>query len=197
MNENFILNLLEKFSASQAAELDLNDGTTRLVLRKEGAFSGPAANSATSLVVGNGSGQAPGDIGKSGQTGTNSNTTDNDYANKTGGSVRLGLPAAPIGGAAISADSSAANSAAAPITAGTELITSPIVASYYASPSPDAPPFVRPGTRVKTGDTLCILEAMKMMNHLEAEFDCEIIAVKAAGGDLVEYGQALFEVKRL
>lgn len=190
MNENFILNLLEKFSVSQAAELDLNDGTTRLVLRKDGAFSGPAANGGTSPVVGNESGQASGDIGKSGQIGTNSNTTYNDYANKTGGPVRLGLPAVPVSGV----DTAAVT---APIAAGTELITSPIVASYYASPSPDAPPFVRPGTRVKTGDTLCILEAMKMMNHLEAEFDCEIIAVKAAGGDLVEYGQALFEVKRL
>jgi acetyl-CoA carboxylase biotin carboxyl carrier protein len=77
------------------------------------------------------------------------------------------------------------------------VITSPIVATFYSAPGPDAPPFVRPGKKVKSGDTLCILEAMKMMNHLEAEFDCEILAVKAGGGDLVEYGQILFEVKRL
>jgi acetyl-CoA carboxylase biotin carboxyl carrier protein len=56
---------------------------------------------------------------------------------------------------------------------------------------------VKVGSKVKAGDTLCILEAMKMMNHLEAEFDCEILAVKASNGDLVEYGQTLFEVKRL
>jgi acetyl-CoA carboxylase biotin carboxyl carrier protein len=80
---------------------------------------------------------------------------------------------------------------------GGELITSPIVATFYASPGPDAPPFVNPGSLVKAGDTLCILEAMKMMNHLEAEFDCEILAVRAGNGDLVEYGQVLFEVKRL
>jgi acetyl-CoA carboxylase biotin carboxyl carrier protein len=71
------------------------------------------------------------------------------------------------------------------------------VATFYAAPGPDAPAFVKAGSKVKAGDTLCILEAMKMMNHLEAEFDCEVLAVKAASGDLVEYGQALFEVKRL
>jgi acetyl-CoA carboxylase biotin carboxyl carrier protein len=82
-------------------------------------------------------------------------------------------------------------------SAGGHSITSPIVGTFYPAPGPDAPPFVRPGSQVKAGDTLCILEAMKMMNHLEAEFDCEISAVKAASGDLVEYGQVLFEVKRL
>jgi acetyl-CoA carboxylase biotin carboxyl carrier protein len=78
-----------------------------------------------------------------------------------------------------------------------EKITSPIVATFYASASPDSPAFVSPGTKVKAGDTLCILEAMKMMNHLEAEFDCEIIKTHASSGDLVEYGQALCTVKRL
>jgi acetyl-CoA carboxylase biotin carboxyl carrier protein len=80
---------------------------------------------------------------------------------------------------------------------GGEAITSPIVATFYASAGPDAPAFVSVGSKVKAGDTLCILEAMKMMNHLEAEFDCEILSAKALNGDLVEYGQTLFEVKRL
>ena len=82
------------------------------------------------------------------------------------------------------------------ISSGTDKkIKSPIVGTFYSSPSPDAPPFVKPGTKVKIGQTLCILEAMKMMNHLEAEFDCEIIEVHASNGDLVEYGQELFTVK--
>ncbi|MDR2303926.1 MAG: acetyl-CoA carboxylase biotin carboxyl carrier protein [Treponema sp.] len=96
--------------------------------------------------------------------------------------VHLGLPAAPE---------------AMETVPGEEIIISPIVATFYAAAGPDSPPFVKPGTRVKAGDSLCILEAMKMMNHLEAEFDCEILSVKAANGDLVEYGQALFGVKRL
>jgi acetyl-CoA carboxylase biotin carboxyl carrier protein len=78
-----------------------------------------------------------------------------------------------------------------------EAITSPIVATFYASSSPDAPPFVTVGSKVKSGETLCILEAMKMMNKLEAEFHCEILAIKAKSGDMVEYGQPLFTVKRL
>ena len=78
-----------------------------------------------------------------------------------------------------------------------EKITSPIVATFYSSPSPDAPPYVKPGTKVKAGQTLCILEAMKMMNHLEAEFDCEIVEAHAANGDMVEFGQIIFTVKRL
>lgn len=96
--------------------------------------------------------------------------------------LHLGLPAA---------------APAASGSSGAEEITSPIVATFYRSPAPDSPSFVEVGTKVKAGQTLCILEAMKMMNHLEAEFDCEILAVRAASGDLVEYGQALFDVKRL
>jgi len=80
---------------------------------------------------------------------------------------------------------------------GGEKIKSPIVATFYSSPSPDAPPFVKSGTKIKAGQTLCILEAMKMMNHLEAEFDCEIIEVLASSGELVEFGQELFTVKKL
>ncbi|MDR0639979.1 MAG: acetyl-CoA carboxylase biotin carboxyl carrier protein [Spirochaetaceae bacterium] len=76
-----------------------------------------------------------------------------------------------------------------------EVITSPLVATFYASNMPDAPPFVQVGDKVKKGQTLCILEAMKMMNKLDAEADCEILAVKARPGDLVEFGQALFEIK--
>lgn len=78
-----------------------------------------------------------------------------------------------------------------------EIVTSPIVATFYASASPDAPSFVSVGSKVKQGATLCILEAMKMMNQLEAEFDCEILSIQVKSGDFVEYGQALFEVKRL
>ncbi|MDR1788627.1 MAG: acetyl-CoA carboxylase biotin carboxyl carrier protein [Treponema sp.] len=75
-------------------------------------------------------------------------------------------------------------------------IPSPMVAAFYNAPAPDAPPFVSAGSRVKAGDTLCILEAMKMMNHLEAEYDCEVVSVEAGNGDLVEYGQTLFRVKK-
>jgi acetyl-CoA carboxylase biotin carboxyl carrier protein len=77
-----------------------------------------------------------------------------------------------------------------------EYITSPIVGVFYGSSEPDAPPFVKAGSRVKAGQILCVIEAMKMMNKLEAEADCEIVSVMASNGEMVEYGQPLFEVRR-
>lgn len=78
-----------------------------------------------------------------------------------------------------------------------EYITSPIVATFYRAPAPDAPPFVDEGTRVSTGDTLCVLEAMKVMNELEAEFDLEVVRILVENGEMVEYGTPIFEVKRV
>ena len=72
-------------------------------------------------------------------------------------------------------------------------ITSPIVGTFYAAPSPDAKAFVR----VKAGQTVCILEAMKLMNEIESDYDCEIEAVLASNEQKVEYGQPLFKVKKL
>lgn len=79
----------------------------------------------------------------------------------------------------------------------TIIIYSPIVGTFYRTPAPDAPPFVEVGDTVQAGDTLCIIEAMKMMNRLEAEFPCEIVTIHAEHGKLVEYGGALIEVRRL
>ncbi len=78
-----------------------------------------------------------------------------------------------------------------------ELITSPMVGTFYAAPSPDSPPFVKVGDRVSKGQTLCILEAMKIMNELEAEFDCKILEVLVEDGEPVEYDKPLFRVERL
>lgn len=76
-------------------------------------------------------------------------------------------------------------------------ITSPIVGTFYSSPSPDAPAFVKVGEQVKNGQTVCILEAMKLMNEIQSEFDCEIEAVLVSNEQKVEYGQPLFRVKKL
>jgi len=78
-----------------------------------------------------------------------------------------------------------------------EIISSPMVGTFYASPSPDAPPFVQVGDKVKKGETLCILEAMKIMNELDAEFDCEILETLVEDGEAVEYDKPLFVVKKL
>ena len=78
-----------------------------------------------------------------------------------------------------------------------DLITSPMVGTFYQAPSPDSPPYVRVGDKVKKGQTLCIIEAMKIMNELEAEFDCEILEILVEDGEPVEFDTPLFRVKKL
>jgi len=78
---------------------------------------------------------------------------------------------------------------------GTALITSPMVGTFYRSPTPSAGPYVESGTRVTEKSVVCIVEAMKLMNEIEADVRGEIIEVMAENGSLVEYGQPLFRVK--
>ena len=73
-------------------------------------------------------------------------------------------------------------------------IKSPMVGVFYASPSPDAKPFVEIGSKVKKGDVVCIIEAMKLMNELTADQDGEVVDVCVNNGDVVEYGQPLFKL---
>lgn len=106
--------------------------------------------------------------------------------------VAAGVPAAPMPAAAPEA----------PVQAEPEgdeklFITSPIVGTFYSAPAPDAPAFVKVGDQVKNGQTVCILEAMKLMNEIQSDFDCEIEAVLVSNEQKVEYGQPLFRVKKL
>lgn len=73
-------------------------------------------------------------------------------------------------------------------------ITSPMVGTFYRAPAPDAPPYVEVGSRVSQGQTLCILEAMKLMNELEAEVGGEIREILVENAEPVEYGQVLFRI---
>lgn len=83
------------------------------------------------------------------------------------------------------------------LAAGNDYIKSPIVGTFYRSPSPDAPAFADVGKKIAKGGKICIIEAMKMMNALEAEFDCEIVRILVNNGDMVEFDQPIFEVKPL
>lgn len=74
-------------------------------------------------------------------------------------------------------------------------VESPIVGTFYKKPSPDADPFVEVGSRVKAGDTLCIVEAMKLMNEIEAPVSGVIEKVLLSDGQVVEYGEVLFKIK--
>lgn len=77
-----------------------------------------------------------------------------------------------------------------------EFVTSPMVGTFYISPSPDKPHFVKVGDRVKAGSVLCIIEAMKLMNEIECEWNGEVIEILVKDGEMVEYGQPLFKIKR-
>jgi acetyl-CoA carboxylase biotin carboxyl carrier protein len=98
-------------------------------------------------------------------------------------------------------DSSAAASSAASAAAGPmddcKPIISPMVGTFYRAPNPEASPFVEVGSVVDKGDTLCIIEAMKMMNEIEAEFRGRVARVVAENGQTVEYGESLFLIEPL
>ena len=87
--------------------------------------------------------------------------------------------------------------AAAPAAPEGATIDAPLVGTFYAASSPDAAPFVKAGDTVRKNDTVCILEAMKMMSEVPAPCDCVIEEVLAANGDLVGYGQPLFRIREL
>ncbi|NJK72301.1 MAG: acetyl-CoA carboxylase biotin carboxyl carrier protein [Synechococcaceae cyanobacterium SM2_3_60] len=73
-------------------------------------------------------------------------------------------------------------------------ITSPMVGTFYAAPAPDEPPFTRPGERVDVGQTVCIIEAMKLMNEIEAEVSGRVVEIVASNAQPVEYGQVLMYI---
>ncbi|MBW6409847.1 acetyl-CoA carboxylase biotin carboxyl carrier protein [Clostridium weizhouense] len=75
------------------------------------------------------------------------------------------------------------------------IITSPMVGTFYSSPSPESDPFVNEGDEIKKGQTICIIEAMKLMNEIESDYSGKIIKCFAKDGDMVEYGQKLFAIK--
>ena len=83
--------------------------------------------------------------------------------------------------------------AATPEPKGTE-VTAPMVGVFYAAPAPGDEPFVRVGSKVKAGETLCIIEAMKVLNEVTAEADGEVLEICVADGDLVEFGSCLMRI---
>jgi acetyl-CoA carboxylase biotin carboxyl carrier protein len=102
---------------------------------------------------------------------------------------------APAAAAAAAAPTAAAPAAAPDPDAGSHIVKSPIVGTFYDAPSPDAERFVSVGDRVETGKVLCIVEAMKLMNEIESDASGEIVKVFVKPGQPVEYGQALFAIK--
>ena len=100
--------------------------------------------------------------------------------------------------AAVSALSSPVGAAAATSAEaepGVTVVKSPIVGTFYRTPDPNAPPFVDVGDRVRVGQVLCIIEAMKLMNEIESEVAGEVVKVHRESGQPVQYGEALFSIR--
>ena len=121
------------------------------------------------------------------------------------GNLRLVLekappaPAVPMAAvpAAVPAPAPAPAAAAEAPQAEGSVIKAPLVGTFYAAPAPEAPAFVKAGDKVKKNDTVCIIEAMKMMSEVPAPCDCVIEEVLSASGDLVGYDQPLFRIREL
>lgn len=78
-----------------------------------------------------------------------------------------------------------------------DVVTSPMVGTFYKAPSPDSPAYAKVGDVIKKGKSLCIIEAMKIMNEIESEFDCKILEILADDGQPVEYDMPLFRVEKI
>ncbi len=102
----------------------------------------------------------------------------------------VAAPAAQPGAAAAPAPA-----AAAPAAPRGKTVKSPMVGTLYRAPNPEADPFVQVGTTVKVGDTLCIIEAMKLMNEIESEFAGTVVEILVENGQPIEYGQPLFIIE--
>lgn len=114
--------------------------------------------------------------------------------------VNYAMPAAPAAEVASRAQPQApiaASAAEAKVadTGRVKEVLSPFVGTFYASPSPNKPKYVEVGSRVKKGDVLCIIEAMKIMNEIEAEFPGKVTAVLVKDGQPVQYGQPLYQIE--
>ena len=129
--------------------------------------------------------------------------------------IRKEVPASPVGSPSVTVETTAtgigreaAGAAGAEAPAGAEtpppaaaepelhLIRSPMVGTFYRSAKPDADPFVQVADRVRSGQTLCIVEAMKLMNEIPSDADGEVVEIYVNNGEPVEYNQALFGIRR-
>lgn len=109
---------------------------------------------------------------------------------REGFTIELGKGAVPAAPAAAAPAANNPAPAAAPVETG-DVITAPLVGTFYAAPGPEQPPFVQPGDRVEQGQTVCLLEAMKTMVEVPAPCPCVIGEVLKANGELAAFGEAL------
>lgn len=197
MDTKALQKIIDIFENSSLTELEYDEKDTHIQMKKGQPHTVPVHLSTAFPLQGyselphggTASVPSPGAAGTS-SIHTGEQAGNNRYGNGT-------LKTENEGTADISQSRETADASSAAAAAGNEIITAPLVGTFYRTPSPDSPPYVEKGSKIKEGDTLCIIEAMKLMNKLEAEFDCEVIRIYPQQGDMVEFGAALFEVKRI
>lgn len=186
MKDIFVLKLMQHFEKSNSVFLHIKDGENELTLKKEGAF-----HSVSPMPVGFPANPAQ-------NAAALSNAAQNVFT------APMGEAALQTAGQSVESAVAASATTALPnniqqntaADANTVTVKSPIVGTFYRSPSPDAPAYVEKGNTVHKGQPLCVLEAMKMMNTLECEYDGVVEDVLAANGDLVEFDQPLFVIRK-
>ncbi len=167
MKDEFILTLLDKFDSSSAVTLHIKEGETELLLKKEGAYKAEVQVT----------------------------ETPSFYANQPSFSQVAQSQSSALAAPENTVAPQTQNQQS--VSSTSDIVKSPLVGTFYRSPSPDSPSYVEVGTKVKKGQPICILEAMKMMNTLEAEFDCVIEKILVDNGDLVEFDQHIFQVTKV
>jgi acetyl-CoA carboxylase biotin carboxyl carrier protein len=172
MNQKEIKELIEFLVEKDIAEFELQRGDMKLLI-KRGASAQPAQVVQVAPAMVPGHTVAVASAPPAPPPSSTSSTTAN-------GESASGAPAAPV--AAAEAD--------------LFILKSPIVGTFYEAPSPGAPPFVKLGDAVKEGQVLCIIEAMKLMNEIEADVSGVIVKVFVSNASPVEYGMPLFGIKR-
>ena len=110
---------------------------------------------------------------------------------------RRGTPSAPPAAAPMPAPAMSANAPTAPAAEEGKWIKAPIVGTFYAASAPDQPPFVQPGSRVKAGDILCLMEAMKMMSEVNAPCDLVVEEIAAENGALLSYDAPILRYREV
>ena len=173
MNQKEIKELIEFLVEKDIAEFELQRGDMKLLI-KRGASAPPAQ------VVQVAPGMVPGHAVAVASAPPSSPPSPTSSTADSGGPASGAAPAPPV--AAAEAD--------------LFILKSPIVGTFYEAPSPGAPPFVKLGDAVKEGQVLCIIEAMKLMNEIEAEVSGVIAKMLVSNGSPVEYGMPLFGIRR-
>lgn len=169
MTDEFVKEIIKEFNSTSVVSLEFSRGDSCISLKKAEACVSNVANIACKEI---------------------NNTSNNDIEKKAESESNVTEKKAATTKAEKKETSTYTDDSL-------ETIKSPIVGTFYRSPSPDSPAYAEPGKKIKKGDALCVLEAMKMMNTLQSDLDCEVVEVLVSNGDLVEYDQPLFKVRKL